>query len=283
MSAVPANYEREFHLSDKEFNEIRKLVSKHTGISLSDAKKNLVYSRLVKRLRGLKMSSFKQYCSFIDSKEGEGELLNFTNAITTNLTSFFREAHHFDFLKTKLIPRLLQDNASSKRIRVWSAGCSTGEEPYSIAMMLRESIPRDKDWDIKILASDLDSNVLEHAKRGVYDEERIEALPKGRVKTWFKYGQGDNAGSVMVHPALKEMISFKRLNLMKEWPMKNQFDFIFCRNVMIYFDKPTQKKLYSRFANQVIDHGHICIGHSETMFKVSTDFELLGNTIYKKK
>lgn len=282
MSATATMHDREFTLSDKEFNQIRKLVSEHTGISLSDAKKNLVYSRLVKRLRSLQMRSFKDYCAYLTSKSGEDELINFTNAITTNLTSFFREAHHFDFLKNKLVPEFLQNNADTRRIRVWSAGCSTGEEPYSLAMVLREAIPRSKGWDVKILATDLDSNVLEHAATGIYNEDRIESLPKGRIKTWFKYGSGNNKGSVMVHPALKEMIHFKRLNLMHEWPMKGKFDVIFCRNVMIYFDKPTQKKLYGRFCNQLIDRGHICIGHSESMFKVSTDFEQIGNTIYKK-
>jgi len=274
---------RDFTLTDGEFNQIRKLVIEHTGISLSDAKRNLVYGRLSKRLRKMKIDDFGSYISLLKSSEGKDELANFTNAITTNLTSFFRENHHFEYLKSNVLPELLRLNADTRRIRIWSAGCSTGEEPYSIAMTVREMIPASKDWDIRILATDLDTNVLAHAKAGVYSLERINNLSKPRLKRWFLRGRGEQSDSVKVRAELQNMITFKQLNLMEPWPIKNQFDIIFCRNVVIYFDKPTQKVLFKRYHDVLQDHGHMFIGHSETMFKVSDDFKLIGNTTYTKK
>jgi len=274
---------RDFTLTDKDFDRIRKLVIEHTGISLSDAKRNLVYGRLAKRLRKMGIGDFGSYIQLLESPTGEEELANFTNAITTNLTSFFRENHHFDFLKSDVLPRLLRDNAGTKKIRVWSAGCSTGEEPYSIAMAIREVIPENKDWDIRILATDLDTNVLAHAQAGVYSLERINNISKSRLKRWFMRGKGDLKDSVKIRSELQNLISFRQLNLMNPWPIKNQFDVIFCRNVVIYFDKPTQKVLFKRYHEVLKDTGHMFIGHSETMFKVSEDFKLIGNTTYIKK
>ena len=274
---------RDFVLTDKEFNQIRKLVIEHTGISLSDAKRNLVYSRLSKRLRKLNIESFGSYIRLLETSAGKDELVNFTNAITTNLTSFFREKHHFDFMKSDVLPNLLKVNADSKQIRIWSAGCSTGEEPYSIAMAIRELISESQNWDIRILATDLDTNVLAHAKAGVYALERIEGLSKLRRKQWFLRGKGKQTDFVKVRPELKSMISFRKLNLMEPWPIKSQFDIIFCRNVVIYFDKPTQKVLFKRYHEVLKSRGHLFIGHSETMFKVSEDFKLIGNTTYINK
>jgi len=274
---------RDFTLTDKDFERIRKLVIEHTGIALSDAKRNLVYGRLAKRLRKMDIGDFGSYIQLLESPGGEEELANFTNAITTNLTSFFRENHHFDYLKTNVLPGILRDNAATKRIRVWSAGCSTGEEPYSIAMAIREVIPESKDWDIKILATDLDTNVLAHAQAGVYTLERLNNVSDARMKKWFLRGKGANQDSVKIRSELQQLISFKQLNLMKDWPIKNQFDIIFCRNVVIYFDKPTQKVLFKRYHGVLKDNGHMFIGHSETLYKVSNEFNLIGNTTYTKK
>lgn len=282
MSASALKREREFQFTERDFKRIQQLVSQHTGISLSDAKRDMVYSRLARRLREVDMQDFGSYCSLIDSPEGESELLNFTNAITTNLTSFFREPHHFEYLQKTLLPELMKKNAHTKRIRLWSAGCSTGEEPYSIAIAIREVIPENSGWDIKILATDLDSNVLAKGQSGIYDAERISGLSKQRVRNWFLRGKGDKSDLVRVHPSLQEMISFKRLNLMNEWPIKGPFDFMFCRNVVIYFDKPTQSVLFDRYANLLIDNARLFLGHSETMFKVCDRFKLIGNTIYQK-
>jgi len=272
---------RDFAFTDKDFEKVRNLVKSHTGISLSDAKKDMVYSRLSRRLRSLELEKFSDYCSLVEGGDDD-ELIKFTNAITTNLTAFFREDHHFQYLAKTVVPELMKSNIKDRRIRVWSAGCSTGEEPYSLAIALKESIPSFDSWDVKILATDLDSDVLQTAKNGVYKSERIEGLTSARKRNWFLKGKGDNEGTVRVRPELQEMITFKQLNLLREWPTKGPFDFIFCRNVVIYFDKDTQKVLFDRYANVLKSNSHLFIGHSESLFKVSDRFSLLGQTIYKK-
>lgn len=273
---------REFLFSDRDFNTIRQLVSRHTGISLSEAKRDMVYSRLARRLRRLELDSFKQYCQLLENDETDGELGHFTNAVTTNLTSFFREPHHFEYLGNTLLPELLRVRSNERQLRIWCAGCSTGEEPYSVAMTLQENLPRNCDWDIKILATDLDTNVLDTARRGVYAEDRMRNVGDRRQRRWFKRGRNENTGLLQVKPELQQMITFKQLNLMGNWPMKGLFDIIFCRNVIIYFDKPTQSKLMERYAKQMADHGKLFLGHSETLYRVTDCFKLMGQTIYEK-
>lgn len=277
-----AVHDREFTFSTKDFDKVRSFILKETGITLSEGKKNMVYGRLSRRLRQTGITTFKEYIEFA-SQDNSEERVNFVNAITTNLTSFFREEHHFEFLKNTVIPHLMQKNAHSRKIRIWSAGCSTGEEPYSIAIALYESIPDIENWDVKILATDLDTNVLAHGRAGVYDAERITGLNKTRTSTWFLKGKGQHAGSVRVDSRLKELITFNQLNLMKDWPMKGPFDFMFCRNVIIYFEKPTQRVLFDRYAKLLVDDAHLFLGHSESLYKVSDKFELIGNTIYQKR
>lgn len=272
---------RDFNFTDKDFDKVRTLVKSHTGISLSDAKKDMVYSRLSRRLRSLDLDKFSDYCSLVEGGDDD-ELIKFTNAITTNLTAFFREDHHFQYLAKKLVPELMKLNQKDKRIRIWSAGCSTGEEPYSLAIAMKEAIPSFDSWDVKILATDLDSDVLNTAKNGVYKSDRIDGLTSSRKKKWFLNGKGENSGTVRVRPELQEFITFKQLNLLREWPTKGPFDFIFCRNVVIYFDKETQKVLFDRYANVLKSNAHLFIGHSESLFKVSDRFDLLGQTIYRK-
>ncbi|MDX1250754.1 MAG: protein-glutamate O-methyltransferase [Gammaproteobacteria bacterium] len=272
---------REFNLTDRDFDRIRNLAMKHLGIALADTKRELVYSRLTKRLRQFGMSGFSDYCDLLETGD-VGELVHFTNAITTNLTSFFRENHHFEALTKTLLPELMKKKSRDRRLRIWSAGCSTGEEPYSIAMSVKETIPQGSHWDVKILATDIDSNVLATASRGVYGVERIGNISKKRLKQWFMRGRGEHEGMAKVSSELQDMITFRRLNLMEEWPVKGCFDVIFCRNVVIYFDKETQKNLFDRFAEKVDDHGYIIVGHSESLFKVTDRFELLGQTIYRK-
>jgi len=272
---------REFEFSDANFERIRQFVSEHTGIVLSNAKKDMVYGRLSKRIRKGRFSSFDEFCHAVET--GDHEEQDFLiNAITTNLTAFFRENHHFEYLANTVIPDLVKKKGNNKRIRVWSAGCSTGEEPYSIAITLRESLPNFDQWDVKILATDLDANVVAHGKRGVYRDDRITGLPEARIKRWFKRGRGESADMVKVSPELQQMITFKRLNLLHEWPMSGPFDFMFCRNVVIYFDKDTQRVLFDRYADILAPEAHLFIGHSETLFKVSTRFDSFGNTIYRK-
>jgi len=273
--------DREFHFTEADFAHIRVYVKEHTGINLTEAKKNMVYSRLSRRLRQLNMTSFSDYWARVTAA-GSDEKGDFINAITTNLTAFFRENHHFEFLSDTLLPQLVKDNQHTRKLRIWSAGCSTGEEPYSIAMTLLEQVPDAAKWDIKILATDLDTNVLAHAQAGIYDAERVRSLPDSRKKRWFKRGSGTNSGSVRASNELRNLIKFRQLNLMGQWPMKGPFDFMFCRNVVIYFDKPTQKVLFDRYAGMLVEDGHIFLGHSETLYKVTDRYELLGKTIYKK-
>lgn len=273
--------EKEFHFSDKEFKFISKLVGERTGIVLSDAKRQMVYGRLSRRLRQLNLSKFSDYCDMLTSGH-EGELIEFTNAITTNLTAFFRENHHFEYLKKTVLPELIRKNAHTKRLRIWSAGCSSGEEPYSIAMCVREALPASSGWDVKILATDLDSNMVSRGKEGIYTAERVEGIAESRMKKWVKRGKGDNADKVRMSQELRDLITFKELNLMEAWPIKGPFDFMFCRNVVIYFNKETQKGLFDRYADLLADNAHLFIGHSESLNKVTDRFELLGKTIYKK-
>jgi chemotaxis protein methyltransferase CheR len=273
--------EKEFHFSDKEFKFISQLVGERTGIVLSDAKRQMVYGRLSRRLRQLKLSKFSDYCDMLTSGN-EGELIEFTNAITTNLTAFFRENHHFEHLKNTVLPELIRKKSSSKKLRIWSAGCSSGEEPYSIAMCVREMLPESAGWDVKILATDLDSNMVQRGKSGIYTTDRVEGLSDSRMSKWVKKGAGDNADKVKMSEDLRNLITFKELNLMENWPIKGPFDFMFCRNVVIYFNKETQKKLFDRYADILAPNATLFIGHSESLNNVTTRFKLLGKTIYQK-
>jgi len=264
-------------MSEGNFKLISDIAYKLTGIKLSDHKKNMIYSRLSRRIRLRNLQSFDDYCKLI-STPGNDEMTDFVNAITTNLTAFFREAHHFVYLQNVVFPYLMKNNSASKRIRIWSAGCSTGEEPYTLAICAKEKLPVER-WDIKILATDLDTNVVEHGKRGEYDVDRIEDLDSSRKKRWFLKDGGEQ---VRVKPSLQELITFKPLNLLNDWPMKGPFDVIFCRNVVIYFDKDTQRKLFKRYAQVLKPGGHLFIGHSENLHKVSDEFESLGQTMYRR-
>lgn len=270
---------REFHYTQADFDVLRTLSNQHSGILVPDDKFDMFYSRLSKRLRILGLTSFKDYCRYLE-KHPDDEFTEFINAVTTNLTSFFREKHHFDYLSRTLIPELLKRNIDTRQIRVWSAGCSTGEEPYSLAMTLKENIPAD--WDIKILATDLDTNVLATATQGVYTLDRLNGVEEPGLKRWFQRGVGENSKKARIKSDLRNLISFKQLNLMKEWPMKGYFDFIFCRNVLIYFDKDTKAKLVSRYGNHLREGSRLFIGHSESLHQMETGFTLIGNTIYKK-
>lgn len=274
----PAPRDSEFRLTDSDFSFIKQFIAAQAGIELSEAKRNLVYSRLVRRLRVLKLPSFSAYCHYLDGGDEE-ELEHCVNALTTNLTSFFRESHHFDFLQRELLPALMRDKPN-RELRVWSAGCSTGEEPYSIAMVLAENLP--EDWNIRVLATDLDSSVVATGEAGQYTLERITGITDVRRRRWFLRGRGGNEGQVKVRQEIRDMITFKRLNLQNRWPMRQPFDIIFCRNVVIYFNKDTQRVLFDRFAEQMTPGGHLFIGHSETLYKVSDRFKLLGSTVYQR-
>ncbi|MBT8127170.1 MAG: protein-glutamate O-methyltransferase CheR [Gammaproteobacteria bacterium] len=279
---TPASAISQAHeFTDADFECIRQLVSQHTGISLAAHKRCLIYGRLRKRLQALGIRQFRDYCELIRSGNNS-EIEQFINSITTNLTYFYREEHHFDYLANDLLPTLVKNDRTQRRIRIMSAGCSTGEEPYSLAMTLCEVIEDIENYDVRILATDLDSNVLRTAAKGVYSIEDVEGLDKQRIHSWFLRGRRGQHGKIRVSPALRKLITFKQLNLMQPWPMQGPFDIIFCRNVVIYFDKPTQRTLFERFANLMQPGAHLFIGHSESLQNITDRFKLIGNSIYQR-
>ncbi len=271
---------REFELSDADFDALRALVHRETGISLAVNKRNLVYSRLSRRLRALKLQSFSEYREMLESGGNGQEMVEFVNAITTNLTSFFRESHHFDYLKQHILAPLA--NRSGQRMRIWSAGCSTGEEPYSIAMSVCEALGDTPRADVKILATDLDSDVLTRARNGKYSADNVKGLDPNRRTRFFDEIHENGVTRYAVKSMLSRLITFKQLNLMHELPMRGPLDVIFCRNVVIYFDKDTQRRLFQRYARLQRPGDLLFIGHSESMFKVSDAYTLIGRTIYKR-
>lgn len=268
---------REFHFTHKDFERVCKLIYDHAGISLSDSKQELVYSRLSRRLRATGIRSFDEYLSYLE-RGNEEEWEAFTNSLTTNLTSFFREAHHFPILAE----HLRQIQAKGKRpITLWCSASSTGEEPYSMAMTAIDALGTFKP-PVTILATDLDTKVLETAKKGVYSEERIAKLDPSLVKRFFLRGTGSQAGYVRVRQELRDMITFRQLNLLDNgWPIRPPLDAIFCRNVMIYFDKPTQFSILKKFVPLLAADGLLFAGHSESFFHAEELFKLTSKTVYK--
>jgi len=271
-------------LGEADFQFLRTFVYEQCGIALSEQKRQLVQGRLARRLRALGMKNFTDYCNLL-RQDPAGEMGELASAISTNVTAFFREMHHFDALINELLPRWLeQKRREGDRLRIWSAGCSSGEEPYSIAMVLAEALERcGRKVDAKILATDLSPAALAAARKGVYSLERLEGVSDERRRRWFLRGEGEFDGLACVHPKLRELISIAPLNLLHEWPMQGPFDAIFCRNVVIYFDQPTKRTLFHRYAGLLPAGGHLFLGHSESMHGLSDEFELIGRTVYRKK
>ncbi|NTS76885.1 protein-glutamate O-methyltransferase CheR [Catenovulum sp. SM1970] len=266
-------------MTDTDFASIRDQVYASAGIVLGDHKREMVYSRLSRRLRLLKLDNFHAYLDYLEQNKTT-EFSHFINAITTNLTSFFREKHHFEFLEQTVIPELLKKNSVDKRVRIWSAGCSTGEEPYSISMTITDKLVK-PGWDVKVLATDLDSNVLAKASSGVYSDSNVGNLDlKIKSRCFVRNTKGD---SYKIKPHFQSVIRFKRLNLLEKWPMKGQFDVIFCRNVVIYFDQETKEQLFNRYAQLLKPGGYLFLGHSESMNRGMSAFEPLGQTIYRRR
>nr|WP_026317734.1 protein-glutamate O-methyltransferase [Algicola sagamiensis] len=269
--------DKEFPMTDKDFEFICELVYNTCGIVLGDHKREMVYSRLARRIRSIGLRDFKEYCELINQKNSP-ELSECINSITTNLTSFFRENHHFEFLENKALAEMKSRHSVDKRVRIWSAGCSSGEEPYSIAITLAKHFPTP--WDFKVLATDLDSNMLYKAKNGIYAEDSVDGLPSEKMERGFVRSKANR--QVKVKPGIQEHIQFKRLNLLQQWPMKGPFDVIFCRNVVIYFDQPTKVRLFERYWDMLADGGYLFLGHSESLSKDSPNFKSVGRTIYQK-
>lgn len=280
MPASVTSYSSE-QLSEADFRYIKGLIDEHAGIQITEQKRSMVLGRLAKRVRTLQLPSITAYCDLL-RKAPERELSELISALTTNVTAFFRESHHFSFLAERIIPDLLLRNRSTRRIRIWSAGCSSGEEPYSIAMTVLEALPAGQSWDFKVLATDLDQQIIEIGREGLYRREKLDPIPVQRRRRWFRGGSGLQADRVWVGEELREHVRFVPLNLMGHWPMKGPFDVIFCRNVIIYFDKSRKERLIGRFANMLPAGGHLFIGHSESLHGLTDQFRPIGKTIYRK-
>ncbi|HEY1899830.1 MAG TPA: protein-glutamate O-methyltransferase CheR [Steroidobacteraceae bacterium] len=271
---------REFPFDEQDFEAISTLVKASTGIHLTLQKRELVYGRLAVRLRALGVRTFREYRQLV--AVSPQEQVRLCNAITTNLTSFFRESHHFAHLRDQVLPAHLEQ-PGPQRLRVWSAGCSTGEEPYSIAMTLLELVPDALQRDVRILATDVDSDVLAIAARGEYAAERIKGLSDGRVRRFFTEHRDRGRSSFVVRPEVRRLVTFKQLNLMQPLPMPGPLDVIFCRNTVIYFDKDTQRDLFARIAPLQRPGDLLYLGHSESLLSVSTDYESIGRTTYLRR
>jgi chemotaxis protein methyltransferase CheR len=282
-AAKPADDAREFAFRGEDFDYIASLVYERSGIVLSAHKKDMVYTRLARRLRSLGLPSFRDYCALIQSESGTDEIGALINAITTNLTKFFRENHHFDHLRQAVLRDLADQSArgQARRVRIWSAGCSSGEEPYSIVMTLAEALPNLAQWDARILATDLDTSMVAKASAATYPASSLADVAPGIRAKYLERGRRGEEEFVVVE-RLRRLITFKQLNLLGPWPMKGAFDAIFCRNVMIYFDAPTKAELVRRFAGLLKPHGWLYVGHSESLLDDQTCFKLTGRTIYRK-
>ncbi len=269
--------------TEADFIKFSRLVYDQSGISLSESKKELVKARLGKRIRKGKFQSFGAYYNHVINDQSGEEMILLLDSISTNFTHFFRENHHFEYLKNQLVPQIKdRTGRAQKKIRIWSAGCSSGEEPYSIAITLLESLGPGHDWDLKILATDISTKVLTNAQSGIYLKEKIEALPTSLTKKYFLRGENQWQNYVKVKSPLKSVVQFQRLNLMDSFSFNDPFDCIFCRNVMIYFDKKTRENLVNRLYDHLEKEGVLFIGHSESLTGIEHPFIYVKPAIYKK-
>jgi chemotaxis protein methyltransferase CheR len=274
-----ADPQREFSFSDADFRGLVQLAYEHAGIALADSKRNLVYSRLSRRLRVLGLRSFGEYRTFLAENDSERE--SFINAISTNLTKFFRESHHFDHFREHIAAPFNKAKPGA-RLRVWSAGCSSGEEPYTIGVVLKREIRDIERHDVRILATDIDTEVIARGSRGIYQASGLDEVPR-IYQEYFEPVEGGKGDNVIVDRGVRSLIAFKRLNLMEPWPFNGLFDAIFCRNVMIYFDGPTKANLIERFTQKVKPGGFLYIGHSESLNGAHPGISLVGRTIYRRE
>lgn len=272
----------EFAFTSQDFKRIAALLYDLAGISLPDSKATLVYSRLAKRLRALGLRSFSEYCAFVASDKGHDESQEMLRALTTNVTRFFREPHHFEDLRANVLEPVADQVRAGRRLRLWSAACSSGQEPYSMAFTVLSVWPNAADLDIRILGTDIDTNVLATGRAGVYDDALLEGIPASTRSQFFERDPSDRR-NWRVCEAARSLVAFRELNLNgPSWPMKGPFDAIFCRNVVIYFDEPTQERVWSRFAPLVAPGGRLYVGHSERVGASVTAFESCGLTAYRK-
>ena len=276
----------QYLLSNKEFEIFRRLIYDSCGISLSSSKKELVKARLTKRLTKVGIDSFDDYYKYVTKTDKTGkELIHLIDSISTNKTDFFREKKHFDFLNTSLLPSLISSKvkAGTKKLRIWCAASSSGEEPYTLAMTVFNHLKPNNGWDVKILATDISTRILQKAINGIYRKELLKDIPPGTISAHFSSVLYENANCYKAKDHLKNIVTFRRFNLMTpEFPFKNPFDFIFCRNVMIYFDPETQNRLVSKFYDCLPKDGYLFIGHSETLSRSNTSFKYIQPAVYQK-
>ena len=264
-------------LKPGEFRAIVEKVGAITGMNLQEGKEDLVKARLLKRLRLLGLDSFSAYLAHLERDRSGAELSNLVDVLTTNKTSFFREQEHFDFMKKKVLPGLAGHGA-----RIWSSACSSGEEPYSIGMQLREEIPDLARWDVKILATDISTKVLAKAAEGFYAMDSLDGVSPQRLQAHFTGGVSAGRNGYRVKAELAALVKLARLNLMEDWPMQGPFDVIFCRNVMIYFNKETQERLVNRFCRLIKPGGHLLVGHSESLSGLKHPYRYVQPAVYEK-
>jgi len=269
-------------LTRDDMGFVAKLVYEHAGIVIREHKEAMTRGRLARRVKALGMGSVAEYCAFLKTPGAIDEIPELINAVTTNHTAFFRERHHFDHLRSDVLPRLIQERAARRgRIRIWSSACSSGEEPYSAAAVSREVIGHRSDLDFKILATDIDTDILDRAAAGIYPADQFERLPADLRPLLRLEGQVGR-GEARISEDLKRLIAFKRLNLIETWPMKGVFDVIFCRNVFIYFDTPTKAAILDRFVALLQPGGFLYLGHSESLPQPHPQLRLIGRTIYER-
>jgi chemotaxis protein methyltransferase CheR len=267
-------------VTDAEFTQFRGLILKHAGIHLNGSKRHLLVSRLMRRLRELNLHTFAAYYEYVAGDTSGRELSTFINRMTTNKTSFFREPHHFEFLTERMIPEI--SARGERRMRIWSAACSSGEEPYTIAMTIREAQRTAGGWDVRILGSDIDTQVLAKAESGTYDIEALSNVPEMRRKAHFLRGYGGFEGQVQIRPALRRMIDFRQINLIgPAWPIRTRFDAIFCRNALIYFQQPVQHQIVNRLIGYLRPGGYFFAGHSESLHSLREILVPVGHTVYR--
>ncbi len=267
-------------LTDVLFKKFSTLVFENTGIFLKSEKKELLNARLGKRLRQCQINSFEEYYDYVQADTSGEELISLINSVSTNFTSFFRENAHFEYLANEVLPEFSKSGSSS--LKVWSAACSSGEEPYTLSIVLNDYKQGNRSFSFAIQATDISTKVLDIAKAGVYADERIRTMPKNVLKQYFQKGKGNSAGFVKVKRELREPISFKRFNLMGDFPWREEFDVIFCRNVMIYFNRETQQELVNKFSRCLKPGGYLFIGHSESLTSIEHPFTQVSTTAYKK-
>ncbi len=279
----PLPSQKTIEITDQEFQRISRLVYDQCGIHLADGKRELVKARLGKRIRNGPFRSFQDYYQFVLSDDSGQELIHLLDSITTNFTFFFREQSHFDYLRLEILPALVDRGGNGRRpLRFWSAACSSGEEPYSIAITLLEAIEHSSLWGLSILATDISTKVIKAAESGIFPKERVQSIPTAFLKKYFLKGEGPWKDHVKLKDEVRKLVQFRRLNLMEPFDHQEPFDCIFCRNVMIYFDKKAQSDLVNRLYKCLKEGGYLLIGHSESLTGIEHPFRYMRPSIYRK-